>query len=221
MRIAAFALVSACALLAACNPSAPSSQTADSSASAPANGGLPTGGGASYRAEMQIMGPEGQNMPVVMIHAGNKSRTEMTTPAGPSVMIMDMEAHEGFMIMNLGGSSIARRMDLSQQASQIPSEQWKPETIAAATRTGTCNVAGESGVEYTRTTDAGPIAGCVTSDGIILRTSTNGRTMMEATRIQRGPQDPNAFVVPPGVQVIEGNDMSAIAAAVARAKGGH
>jgi hypothetical protein len=49
---------------------------------------------------------------------------------------------------------------------------------------------------------------CLTSDGIILKQSRDGTLYWETTSIQRGPQDPSLFVLPPGVQVM---DMSAMA----------
>lgn len=218
MRIAALALVSACAL-AACNPSAPSGQSADNAAANNGGGSAPAFGQASYRADM-MMTAGGQSMPTVMYRSGSKTRTETTTPMGSQIMIMDTSTHEGFVILDIAGTTVARHIDAGA-TTQVDPGQWRPEDLTATQQTGTCNVAGESGAEYTRTMDSGSVVGCVTSDGIMLRTSMNGSTVMEATRIQRGPQEASLFTVPPGVQVVEGNDMSAIAAAVARAKGGH
>jgi hypothetical protein len=159
-------------------------------------------------------------MSSVMSRAGNKTRTEVDAPTGRTIMIMDQETHEGLMIMSLNGASIGRRISPSD-ADQTGLDQWRPDTITAAQRTGDCDVAGERGAEYTRTTDAGPVVGCITSDGIMLRTALNGRTVMEATHIQRGAQDASLFVAPSDVTIIEGNDMAAMAAAMARARSGN
>ena len=217
MRMRALAFVAACAL-AACNPSAPSGQSADN-AGGNANGGMPTSN-VSYRADMTMSRPDGGTMPALMYRSGAKTRTEVDAPTGRTIMIMDNSTHEGLMVMSMGGTTIGRRIDGSTPGNP-GAEAFDPTTVVPAERTGTCNVAGESGAEYTRTTDAGPIVGCVTSDGIMLRTSMNGRTIMEATHIQRGAQDAALFADPPGVTIVEGNDMSAIAAAVARAQAGH
>jgi hypothetical protein len=43
----------------------------------------------------------------------------------------------------------------------------------------------------------------VTSDGIVLRGTEDGRTTWEATRVQRGAQSADLFRVPPGVEVVD------------------
>lgn len=214
MKTLAFA---ACAL-AACNPGAPSGQSADNNGGATGSGGgAPAFGQANYRAEMVMFGPSGQEMPSVMYRSGNKTRTEVNAPTGNTIMIMDQQTQEGLMVMNMAGTTIGRRIS-ADDVDPTGVDQFNPATISTAQVTGTCNVAGESGTEYTRTTDAGPVVGCITSDGIMLRTVLSGRTVMEARSIQRGAQNAALFADPPGVTIIDGNDLGAIAAAAARAR---
>lgn len=212
MRSAVLALATVC-LLAACNQNnAQAPGGASSTAAAPSSsGGLPTGSGAPYRADM-TMTVGGHSSPAIMYRSGANSRTEMDTPAGHTIMIMNGDTHTGYSIMNIMGRTIANRIDIS--SNPVPTD-WKPEDVAAATRVGPCSAAGETGTEFTRTSDTpqgqGTWGGCVTNDGIMLRTSVNGQTIMEATRIQRGPQDPSLFQLPPGVTA---HDMSGSASAM-------
>ncbi len=63
---------------------------------------------------------------------------------------------------------------------------------------------GESGVEWTANDqDGGPKTACVTNDGIILKATENGVTTWETSRVQRGAQAADLFLVPEGVQVMD------------------
>lgn len=75
-----------------------------------------------------------------------------------------------------------------------------------ARSTGRCEVAGERGNEWTPREAPAPgveRTACITSDGIVLRVTESGRTLWEATSIQRGDQDDALFGVPPGYQLID------------------
>jgi outer membrane lipoprotein-sorting protein len=198
MRFAALILVSACAL-AACNPSAPSGAA------------FPDLTRASYRAEATVAGPDGAT-PVVMIRSGDKMRMEMASPQGQMAVVSNGETGESFVLMTSGGQTTA--MQLSAIDYTNPAEEWNAEMAATATRTGSCSVAGESGSEWTRVVDDETSTACLTDDGIILRATENGETTWETTRVERGPQRADLFVLPPGVQVM---DVSAIAGAAASA----
>ena len=203
MRIAALALVSGWAL-AACNPSAPS------------GGGLfPDLTSASYRAEATVQSPDGGTMPVVMIRSGDNMRMEMSAPQGQMAIVNNAETGESFVLITDGEQTTA--MQLSAIDYENPAEAWNTEYASTATRTGSCAVAGESGAEWTREVDGEASTACVTDDGIILRATEDGRTTWETTRVQRGPQSADLFVLPPGVQVM---DLSAIAGAAAGAAAG-
>jgi hypothetical protein len=103
-------------------------------------------------------------------------------------------------------------MRIGQQGTPVsdPSAEWSGDMAANATRTGTCSVAGENGVEWTRaaTEDGGEAnTACVTGDGIILRAKEGDRTVWETTSVQRGPQSAELFTLPPGVQVMDLGNM--------------
>lgn len=200
MRSAFLALVSVCAL-AACNPSAPSGENAAPSVSDV----FPNLTSAAYRAEATIT-REGQNIPVVMIRDGQKLRMEINAPQGQSTMITNAETGESFIIATAMGQTHAMR--LQQQDNEDPAADWQGE-MGAATRTGSCSVAGENGAEWTREENGAPQTACVTSDGIILRATEGGQTVWETTSVQRGPQSAELFTLPPGVQVIDLNNMGA------------
>jgi hypothetical protein len=75
-----------------------------------------------------------------------------------------------------------------------------------ARSTGRCEVAGEDGREWTPREAPAPgveRVACITDDGIVLRVTESGRTLWEATSVQRGPQDANLFGVPAGYQLID------------------
>lgn len=194
MRTAALVLASAC-LLAACNPSAPSSS----------GGAFPDLTSGSYRAEANIIGEDGVTLPVVMYRDGRKMRMELTTPAGPTVMIVNPDTGDQFVITSVAGRQMAMRISDENNPVSDPAAEWSGEMTATATRTGDCNVAGESGVEWTRPATEGDAAStaCVTHDGIILRGTEGERTTWETTRVQRGPQSADLFALPAGVEVMD------------------
>lgn len=70
---------------------------------------------------------------------------------------------------------------------------------------GRCEVAGETGREWTPRDNAQGVerTACITDDGIVLRLRENDRVIFEATNLQRGAQDDALFGVPPGYQVID------------------
>jgi hypothetical protein len=75
-----------------------------------------------------------------------------------------------------------------------------------ARSTGRCEVAGESGHEWTPREAPAPgveRTACITEDGIVLRVRENERVLWEATSLQRGEQDAALFGVPPGYQLID------------------
>lgn len=83
---------------------------------------------------------------------------------------------------------------------------WAALGAENARSTGKCEVAGESGHEWTPRQAPAPgveRTACITDDGIVLRVSESGRTLWEATSLQRGDQDAALFGVPPGYQLID------------------
>ena len=216
MHRAALALIAGC-VLAACNPSAP---TSGGSPSENAGGGLfPDLTHAAYRAEANITGPNGQTLPIVMIRDGGRMRMEMNTGEGATAVISNAQTGESIIVTTAMGRTMAMRASGDQF--EDPAKEWQAEVASTATRTGSCSVAGESGSEWTHQSDGHTNTACVTSDGIILRATEDGRTTWEATRVTRGPQDASLFEAPAGVEVMDlGNMGAAMNQALERAKGG-
>ena len=91
---------------------------------------------------------------------------------------------------------------------------WAALGAENARSTGKCEVAGEDGHEWTPREAPAPgveRTACITDDGIVLRVTESGRTLWEATSLQRGEQDAAMFGVPAGYQLI---DPQAVAAQV-------
>ena len=83
---------------------------------------------------------------------------------------------------------------------------WAALGADNARSTGRCEVAGERGNEWVPRQAPAPgveRTACITSDGIVLRVSESGRTLWEATSLQRGEQDAALFGVPAGYQLID------------------
>lgn len=198
MRKIGLAMVCAAALAACGQQQAGEAPTAQSGAPA----GFPDLTQASYRAEAIMLGPDGATTPVVMIRDGARMRMEF----GQQIIISNPQAGETIMIYGEGGQRMAMRVNDDNTPDM--NEVWGQEA-ANVTRTGTCSVAGESGVEWSHTPEGDTTAdtACVTSDGIILRGTDDGRVTWETTSLSRGPQDPALFTIPAGVQVM---DMGAI-----------
>lgn len=206
MRRIALALVSM-AVLAACNPSA--------QAPAPDDGVFPNLVGASYRAEGTIS-RDGSSMPIVMIRDGQKMRMEINSPEGLSIIISNGETGESYVISNAGGRQIAMRTSAASDAFEDPAAAWRDGSTA--TRVGPCSAAGESGMEWTNMAEGAPGTACVTRDGIILYAGENGVRSWETTSVQRGPQPAELFTLPPGVQVMDLNNIPGMADAIERAR---
>jgi hypothetical protein len=205
MRLVAIALISALAL-AACGQSG---TTADESASNASGGGLfPNLFSASYRAEANMIGEDGQTVPLVMTRSGQKLRMEINAEGGATTIITDAEAGESYVITTAQGRTVAFRASGMDQQFTDPAQSWGGEISANATRTGDCSVAGETGAVWTKTTaEDGSDTVCVTQDGIILRATDDGRTVWETTQVQRGPQAASLFELPEGVQVMDLGNM--------------
>ena len=217
MRIAALAVLAAIAL-AACNPSG-QPQGADSTASnADSGGAFPNLSQAAYRSEATITDRRGRSMPIVMIRDHGKMRMEVTAGEGQSTIITNADTGESFILTNAGGRMMAMRTTALNQI-ENPADKWNAEYTATATRTGSCSVAGQQGGEWTRTDDDGSTnTVCVTHDGILLRAAEGDRTVWETTRVERGPQSADLFTLPPGVQVVDLNNIGGMADALARAR---
>ena len=214
MRNAAFAFIAALSI-AACNPSAPAPQAEQSSDAA-----FPNLASASYRAEATITDDGGRTIPMVMIRSGAKLRMEVNAPGGASTIVTNGETGESFIISNAAGRQVAMRMTNMEQFKD-PASAWSAELASSATRTGSCSAAGESGSQWTRTENGAVKTACVSSDGILLAATDSGRTVWETTSVERGAQSADLFDLPPGVQVLDLNNLQGMADAVRNARGGN
>jgi len=169
----------------------------------------------AYRAEATVTSENGHVQPLVMIRDGNKQRLEFESPQGNMAVIINGDTGDQFVITSSGGQTVAVRGGAPGGLSD-PGEAWAGDMATTATRTGACSGAGLSGSEWTNTT-SGDTA-CITDDGIILSATHEGRPTWQTTSVQRGPQSPDLFVLPPGVQLM---DLSAIMGpAIQAAQGG-
>ncbi|WP_395646389.1 hypothetical protein [Terricaulis sp.] len=172
---------------------------------------------ASYRAEATITNSDGETSPFIMVRDGRKMRMEGTSDQGQFVVISNGENDEYLMISN--GMAIRMTATGTNQAFQNPAALWE-QAGTGATFAGPCAGAGQVGSQWARNNDAGePQTVCVTTDGIILKVTENGRTTWETTSVQRGPQAASQFEAPPGVRVMNLGDMSgAMQQAIERAQ---
>lgn len=100
---------------------------------------------------------------------------------------------------------VAVRID-DADAPQPFETAWAALGADNARSTGKCEVAGESGHDWTPREAPAPgveRTACITDDGIVLRVTESGRTLWEATSLQRGEQDAAMFGVPAGYQLID------------------
>ncbi|MGD9981186.1 MAG: hypothetical protein AB7H66_01345 [Hyphomonadaceae bacterium] len=218
MRSAILALASV-GLLAACNPSGCSG--ANTAPGADSGGGLfPDLNGVAYRAEATLTNRDGETQPIVMIRDGRNSRIEIASGEGASTIITNGDTGESFVLTTQGGRTMALRATGMGENFNNPADAWQGELAQDATRTGDCTAAGETGAEWTKTTEAdGTDTVCVTNDGIILRATDDGRVVWETTSVERGPQAASLFTLPEGAQVMDlGNMGNALNQALEAAK---
>lgn len=192
----------------------------------------------SYRIE-GTTAPASGGAPVatVIYREGPKMRVETTLPnLGPATIVFDESTRAAYVLNPTGQLPTAPAPTTESQtpaatpaapqvigvavriedstAPQPLESAWAALGADNARAAGSCEVAGESGHEWTpRQPPAGGIerTACITSDGIVLRISEAGRALWQATSVQRGDQDDALFGVPPGYQMI---DPQAVAAEV-------
>jgi hypothetical protein len=126
-----------------------------------------------------------------------------TTPATPGAPAADTTA--AAPALTTAASGVAVRIEDSD-APQPLETAWAALGADNARSTGRCEVAGESGREWTPKEAPAPgvdRVACITEDGIVLRVTESGRTLWEATSLQRGPQEASLFGVPQGYALID------------------
>jgi hypothetical protein len=82
---------------------------------------------------------------------------------------------------------------------------WASLGADHARSVGSCTAANTNGHEWQPRDDSAGVerTACITDDGVVLRLKEGNRTLFEATKLDRGPQSPALFGVPPGYQVID------------------
>jgi len=104
-------------------------------------------------------------------------------------------------------SSVGVAVRLNEKDAPTPMEQpWQALTEKNARSTGACNVAGEGGRLWTpRNAEAGQTLriACITDDGIVLQVQENGVALWQATKLDRGAQNPGLFGIPAGYAIVD------------------
>jgi len=231
MRVAALVVVSVLALAACSKPAENGAAAPGSPQAGAANPGGVVGNmfpnlfQASYRMEATVSSREGQSMPIVMVRSGENMRMEMDARGQHIVAIHNATTHQGYTLMNMAGRQVAMQVDMTGTNSQDPLSMWRNTEGYTITHGGPCAGAGQTGSEWTSTKaataeePAETHTVCATSDGIVLQVRNGDQVAFQTTSVQRGPQDPALFNLPPGVQVMNmGNASAMIAAARNRQK---
>jgi len=151
----------------------------------------PTGGSVAYAPGAPTATPAPAAPAATAPSTSAPTTTPPTTAAAPSVV--------------QGATGIAVRIE-DADAPQPLETAWAALGAGNARSTGRCEVAGERGREWTPKEAPAPgveRVACITEDGIVLRVTESGRTLWEATSVQRGQQDAALFGVPPGYQLID------------------
>lgn len=115
-------------------------------------------------------------------------------PPSPGLyMIVDYRTHHAAMVRQEDRKVI----DLAGQVATLPGNAGGPG--ASFARRGRAQVAGLACTEWQTNDMAGdPTEVCFTADGVLLRARLQGNTILEATSVAYGAQDPAAFQLPAG-----------------------
>ncbi len=131
--------------------------------------------------------------------------TTTTTPQGATTTTTPATTVAQAPVTTQTVTGVAVRIQ-DADAPQPLETAWAALGAQNARSTGRCEVAGESGHDWVPRQAPAPgveRTACITDDGIVLRVSESGRTLWEATSVQRGDQDAALFGVPPGYQLID------------------
>jgi len=152
----------------------------------------------------------GMDQPVQIRHRQGVQRMEMAMDGAKVVTLHEIKAGRMTMLQDHGDMKMAMVLDRESAAGMMPLAPI-PEPDANATKVGQDKVAGHPCTVW-RMQGAGDVTdACVTDQGVLLRVSdpTKKQTIMEATAIAIGPQDPALFTVPPGYQRMQMPGMGA------------
>ena len=157
-----------------------------------------------FRLEGKIVGAvagPAQGMTTVMRHHGGKMRIDVDNVGMKGYLLMERNGKVATMIMEPApGTKMAMEIDLSQAsaANAGPTDLWNMKGV----RIGTDRILGESCDWWQAENNGKKSKACVTPDGIPLKAvdSQSNEAMWEVVRLERRPQDPALFVVPPDAQ---------------------
>ncbi len=150
-----------------------------------------------------VLNPTGQ-VPAVTIPA---AQPQATAPAGATTTAPGATPTPAVQAPASAQQVLGVAVRIEDANAPQPLETaWAALGAENARSTGKCEVAGESGHEWTPRQAPAPgveRTACITDDGIVLRVSESGATLWEATSLQRGQQDAALFGVPTGYQLID------------------
>jgi hypothetical protein len=161
------------------------------------------------------MGVAGKTVEIKIISSGDDQRLAFPPgmgPGGPAgawsqiVLNQDGGAKTYMWPEGEGAPAIATTMSRGDLGAAARAFGVDPADEARAKRTGTDEVAGEKCAvwEVAPATDAEAAgSACIARDGVMLRASSGGQTVMEAKSITRGPQDPALFAPPAGYEIVD------------------
>jgi Domain of unknown function (DUF4412) len=142
-----------------------------------------------------------QGMTTVMRHHSGKMRIDVDNMGMKGYMLMERNGKVATMIMEPApGTKMAMEIDLSQAsaANAGPTDLWNMK----GERIGTDRILGESCDWWQAEQNGKKSKACITPDGIPLKAvdAQTNQAMWEVVRLERRPQDPALFVVPPDAQ---------------------
>lgn len=226
MRTHFFVAAAAAALLAGCGLGAPSYPTFSETAYRIEGATTPPDGGASTTTVIYRDGPkmrveatlpnygqaaivfdESTNAAYVLNPTAQGALAAQTAAPAQTATVQTTESAAGQQTTTTAPTQVVGvAVRLREADAPHPLETaWAALGADNARSTGPCEVAGETGHEWTprEATSGVDRTACITDDGIVLRVRENNRVLWEATRLQRGNQDAALFGVPPGYQLID------------------
>lgn len=121
------------------------------------------------------------------------------TPAPGVYMLVDYAARRMSMVSDRDRGAV----DMASGAGPLPGMS-AGASGGAYTRRGADRVAGLPCTEWQTTdTEGAPTLACLTEDGVLLRARRGNEVLVQAVRVQYGPQDPAAFRVPDGYRRVQ------------------
>jgi hypothetical protein len=118
--------------------------------------------------------------------------------SGPGLQRVDPPGNVMHMIMDHHNHHVAMVSDARREVveTDVVGGALEPGAGGTFTRRGEDTVASLGCTLWDTGTAAAPVQLCLTADGVLLRVRASGATLVEATQVQYGPQNPADFQVP-------------------------